>query len=501
MYNQYIIVQAGGKGTRMEYLTRNKPKALVPVNNLPMLFHLFQKYPDKKFVVIGDYKYEVLERYLAAFASVDYQMVCASGQNGTCAGLREALEKIPEKEPFMLIWCDLILNQDFQTKDLPAGNYVGLSLGYECRWKYEDGIFSEERSSTCGVTGMFLFEEKAVINGVPKSGEFVRWLSDQNIEFKTLTLDHTKEYGLLAEYNKLETSRCRPFNRIKVEGDIIVKEGIDEQGRQLAVRERAWYEKTKLLGFRNLPKIYSTDPLRLEKINGRNVYEYTDIPLERKKEILREIVDCLRQLHEYGRVPYDDISFRDAYLDKTFKRLEKVRELVPFAENEYIRINGKKCRNVFFCWDRLWERFTAFRPKEFVFLHGDCTFSNILLRDDREAVLIDPRGYFGKTEFYGDSAYDWAKLYYSLVGNYDQFNLKRFDLLINDDDVRLKIQSSGWELLEEYFFELLEDEVPREYIKLIHAVIWLSLTTYAWEDYDSICGAFYNGLYYLEEVI
>lgn len=46
--SEYIIVQAGGKGTRMEHLTANKPKALVPVNNLPMLFHLFRKYPDKK---------------------------------------------------------------------------------------------------------------------------------------------------------------------------------------------------------------------------------------------------------------------------------------------------------------------------------------------------------------------------------------------------------------------------------------------------------------------
>ena len=31
-----IIVQAGGKGTRLEGLTRNKPKCLVPVNNLPI---------------------------------------------------------------------------------------------------------------------------------------------------------------------------------------------------------------------------------------------------------------------------------------------------------------------------------------------------------------------------------------------------------------------------------------------------------------------------------
>ena len=34
-----IIIQAGGKGTRLEQLTRNKPKCLVPVDNLPIIFH------------------------------------------------------------------------------------------------------------------------------------------------------------------------------------------------------------------------------------------------------------------------------------------------------------------------------------------------------------------------------------------------------------------------------------------------------------------------------
>ena len=38
-------------------------------------------------------------------------------------------------------------------------------------------------------------------------------------------------------------------------------------------------------------------------------------------------------------------------------------------------------------------------------------------------------------------------------------------------------------------------------MKILLAIIWLSLTTYAWQDYDSICGAFYNGLYYLEEAL
>ena len=99
---EYIIVQAGGKGTRLKQLTRNKPKALVPVENLPMLFHLFRKYPDKRFVIIADYKKEVMHEYLEVFADVKYQVVDADGA-GTCAGIKQALDLIPQSEPFMLV--------------------------------------------------------------------------------------------------------------------------------------------------------------------------------------------------------------------------------------------------------------------------------------------------------------------------------------------------------------------------------------------------------------
>ena len=110
----YIIVQAGGKGTRMESLTANKPKALVPIDNLPMIFHLFRKYPSKKFIIIGDYKYDVLDRYLKEFAEVDYKIVCGTGHTGTCAGLKEAIAYIPNGQRFMLIWCDLVLSDDYE---------------------------------------------------------------------------------------------------------------------------------------------------------------------------------------------------------------------------------------------------------------------------------------------------------------------------------------------------------------------------------------------------
>lgn len=500
MKPEYIIVQAGGKGTRMKHLTRNKPKALVPVNNLPILFHLFKKYPDSTYVIIGDYHYPVLERYLAAFAKVNYSLICASGHTGTCAGLRDALKALPPHAPFMYIWSDLILPDNFELPDEP-GNYIGVAKDFPCRWKYQDNCFEEERSDEFGVAGLFFFSDTEFLKDVPSDGEFVRWLAESHNQFNSMPLFRTKEYGLLSEYEKIESSRCRPFNEIFIEDGLFVKKPLDEQGEMLAVRETAWYRRIAEKNFANIPHIVSYQPLKMEYIKGGPVYEYENLNYEEKKLLLHQLIDCLKEVHKLDAMPMDRASFDEAYIGKTFSRLEKVKKLVPFAQDDFVLINGRRCRNIFSCRQEVEDILFKYIPSEFEFIHGDCTFSNIMLREDHTPMLIDPRGYFGFTELCGDPAYDWAKLYYSVVGNYDQFNRKRFELEIGENAVSLKIRSNGWEDMEGEFFRLLEGLVTKEQIKIIHALIWLSLTTYAWEDYDSICGAFYNGLYYLEDAL
>ncbi len=499
----YIIVQAGGKGTRLGHLTANKPKALVPINNLPMLFHLFRQFPKAKFIIIADYKADVMHRYLSVFADVQYLIVDAHGQ-GTCAGISGATEKISEGEPFMLIWSDLVLPEIFSFPE-EEGNYIGLSDGFPCRWRYQDGKFEEIPSSETGVAGLFLFQNKDALKGVPENGEFVRWLQKQEKEFKTVSLKRTEEFGLLSRIEELNGGRpefqCRPFNRIeKTDDGKLIKSGIDEQGRQLAIREKAWYRIVSERGFTHIPKIYSYEPFVMQSVDGKNIFEY-QLDREQQERVLKKLIGCLRELHSLGKKPVDHFSIYDAYIKKTWNRLDKVRDLIPFADRETITVNGRECRNVFFHKVELEDRFAHYNCGDFVLLHGDNTFSNMMLDKNMEPVLIDPRGYFGKTEIYGDPAYDWAKLYYSIVGNYDQFNRKEFTLTIGENEVQLDIRSNGWEQMETEFFRLLESEIDRNSIRLIHAVIWLSLTTYAWEDYDSICGAFYNGLYYLEEVL
>ena len=516
---EYVVVQAGGVGTRLRHLTKNKPKALTPVYNLPMVFHLFRKYPDKRFIIIGDYKKDVLRKYLAEFSDVIYKVVDAEG-TGTCSGIATALELVPDSEPFMLIWSDLILPEGFwlpgeymsNEKKAIEDDYVGISGTFECRWKYENGMFKEERSREKGVAGFFLFKNKDIFKDIPQSGELVRWLSEKQHKFKTIDMSGTEEFGLIEEYEKLDQIKTRPFNRIVVEGDVLTKEPLDEQGRSLAVRECAWYDKVKSLGIKGIPKIYGTNPLKMENISGKNIYDCNP-DIEEKRKILKSLVRTLKSLHDIESIPADRFSMHEAYYNKTMQRLSKIRDLVPFANDKTIKINGRVCRNIFYHTEELERKLDQFKTSRFPLIHGDCTFSNLMIRDSGEPVLIDPRGYFGFTEIYGDERYDWAKLYYSVVGNYDKFNLKKFSLDIGghsceggklidnleEGEISLNIESNGWEELEKDFFNLTgADEYE---IKLLHAVIWLSLTTYAWQDYDSICGAFYNGLYYLEEVL
>ena len=498
-----IIIQAGGKGTRLEGLTRNKPKCLVPVNNLPIIFYAFQKFKDAEFTIIADYKTDVLEKYLKAFGSQYNFKIVKASKKGTISGIKEAIADYSEDESFMVMWCDLILSNEFK---LPKekGNYIGISKDFECRWSYIDDKFVKIPSKENGVAGLFIFENKIALKNIETEGALVGWLQNQNIKFNRLDLYGSKEIGTLLSYsdNNDSTPRCRPFNSMEFNGDIIIKRGINDQGKKIAIDEIAWYKHVKELGFENIPEIYEYEPLKMKRVQGKNIYEYDCLTQSQKKEILKNLIEALDKLHnleDAKEVKIQDIE--DNYINKTFDRLSKIRELVPFANKEFIKINGQYYKNIFFNRDELEHTIRQYYPIEFKLIHGDCTFSNLMFDTfNMKAILIDPRGYFGKTKLYGDIDYDWAKLYYSLVGEYDQLNRKKFTLDIREKDVELAIRPNNWADMEETFFEYLPN-VNKSKIKLLHAIIWLSLTTYAWEDYDSICGAFYNGIVKLGEVL
>jgi len=498
----YVIIQAGGKGTRMGKYTFNKPKALVPINGKPFILNTMEKLGDRFYIIIGDYKYDVLKRYLRKFATRKYVLLKAKGK-GTCSGIGDSLKYIPDQKSFVIIWSDLYIEKPldlekyFEKRFNGSCGIVGLTNKFPCRWSFENGELKEKPSNTNGVMGIFAFESKRCLSDIPESGEFVRYLHDSNKILNHIYINEIEEFGTLSKYeNHLKKyAFYRPFNKIVIKKDRVIKEPIDSYGSKLSNYERKWYKQVEALGFVNAPKVFSYKPFTLERINGRHPFD-----ISASEKIVIGIIESLKKLHDTAEHPVNYFDVYREYYQKTFERLYKVKDIIPFSDKEYIYINGVKSVNPFYIEDIILEKIKDMVIEKFTPIHGDPTFSNTLITNDGIPFFIDPRGYFGYTSFFGDPDYDFAKVYYSIKGNYDQFNRKNFTLEIKQEEVKINIASNGYDNFEELFFELIGRN-KKEKIQFLHAIIWLSLTTYAWDDFDMICGAFYNGTLLLSEIL
>ena len=504
-----VIVQAGGKGTRLGSLTQNKPKCLVPIHGKPLLYHLFEIYPESTFQIIGDYQSDVVETYLSVIPpQINFNFIKASG-NGTGSGISQALKNINDDEDILLVWCDLLLGGsylDFESLELDKPQ-IGLSRSFPCRWSLNyDGKLVHEASEERGVAGFFRFPNKSLISDIPESAEFVRWLSHKNLDFQIVYLDNSKELGTTKAYQaeQANQSHTRFFNQLECKTDRVVKRCIDPNYQHLISNECYWYEYVQSQQYQQIPKIYSTEPLTLEKSEGYHPFEVDSQDIKQTENILDSAIQALQQLHQLDEQPACVESVKSNYIDKTRQRVETIEPLIKGFELETITVNGLQCRNPFHqrhSWifaqiqEYLSKTQGSFRP-----IHGDPTFSNMLYSNQRaEVVLFDPRGYFGKTKIFGDPDYDWAKLYYSVVGNYDAFNRREFVLYdhgLGDYIVYLK-PSSYRQIAEK-----LRKNLPNpSRVELLHALIWLALTSYASDDIDSVRSAFYLGIYYLEKTL
>ena len=276
--------------------------------------------------------------------------------------------------------------------------------------------------------------------------------------------------------------------------DVVERTGLTPEAQGFIAREVDWYKSVKAYGFDDVPQLLEETPLRLERIRGQNLF-LCSLNADGKKAALHRMADALARLHSYEKRPADSGDLYREYFEKTLTRLRMVADAVPFGHDRSIRINGKDCVNVL-------ENVEVFRRAvldtlmhtHYTPFHGDCQLTNTLVNEEGRVFFIDPRGYFGKSRVFGDPRYDWAKVFYAIYGNFDQFNVKNFHFCQTQDGLEFQIGSGGWEFLTaELFQRIPEGEGTRKEIELIHAIVWMSMASHVWEDYDSMCIAFMNG--------
>ncbi len=112
-----IVINAGGKGTRLEPYTKILPKPLIPVGDKPIIEHIMNRFIDygcKKFHIIVNYKKELLKAYFADNESAyDITWYDEALPLGTGGGLCYLKGKI--KDTFFFTNCDNLLLSNYDS--------------------------------------------------------------------------------------------------------------------------------------------------------------------------------------------------------------------------------------------------------------------------------------------------------------------------------------------------------------------------------------------------
>lgn len=189
--------------------------------------------------------------------------------------------------------------------------------------------------------------------------------------------------------------------------------------------------------------------------NGYTMHYYCDyVPLylhfpkccdAEKTRLLGKVYKHLNSLHSIMHIPVSFDTYFSALMvecrDKLRERHSEVASLL--SGYDYIRrVNGVALLDFETILDKIHDRLLhhvgSLRSYEFVLIHGDCQFNNILYNAaEDKMIFIDPRGYFGTQALFGVAAYDFAKVKFALSG-YDIFdNMASFDNKVDGDNLVL----------------------------------------------------------------
>ncbi len=112
-----VVINAGGKGTRLDPYTRVLPKPLIPVGELPIIEHIMQRfmaYDCSQFHIIVNYKKQIMKGYFAENeGKYDISWYDEEQPLGTGGGLTLLKGKL--HETFFFTNCDNLLMSNYDS--------------------------------------------------------------------------------------------------------------------------------------------------------------------------------------------------------------------------------------------------------------------------------------------------------------------------------------------------------------------------------------------------
>lgn len=333
--------------------------------------------------------------------------------------------------------------------------------------------------------------------------------------------DKWTDVGHSYNYFKAKTKvAAREFNSIEIDEarGILCKRS---DNREKLIDEIRWYLRLPSKLQYLLPRIYdysldySMPYVSMEYYGYHTLHEsllYGNLSLLKWQSIFKKILFAIEDMDRFKVTDQREKlleSLRDIYLDKTFKRLGKMRDTQAFQPffQQSIVINGKQYRSLdeyMGMLPGLVEELVLKQFKgEFNIIHGDLCFANILIEDTYNFIrLIDPRGRFGEYDIYGDPTYELAKLLHTLEGKYDFIIEDMFVLQADGNKLEYHVRQGNCENILNTFLNVFREKIDDlQAIRLIEATLFLSMIPLHGDFPQRQLAMLATGVMLLEDVI
>ena len=170
--NVPVVINAGGRGTRLDPFTRVLPKPLIPVGDLPIIEHImqeFQSYSCEQFYIIVNYKKELMKAYFAECENkYDISWYDETKPLGTGGGLSLLRGKL--NETFFFTNCDNLLQANYERMlefHKENGNVVTMACAYK-NFSIPYGVIE------MGVNGKIVnMKEKPLVSFLTNTGIYI----------------------------------------------------------------------------------------------------------------------------------------------------------------------------------------------------------------------------------------------------------------------------------------------------------------------------------------
>ena len=310
-----------------------------------------------------------------------------------------------------------------------------------------------------------------------------------NKPLRVCVTDNWLDFGHLDTYyiSKLNYQNLRHFNSLEFNNEtgVVTKRSQDPN----FIHQIRWFQLQPSEIQFYLPRVYeysdgedpyiSMEMLTIPTLSELFIYERLDlgvwsIILNRLKGILETFSE-----NKYDSEMTYNMLY-SMYVSKTAQRLENFIADNPLKKDIKCKAfpEGFSLGDVPNLIENYVNKYHLLSSIDLTAIHGDFCLTN-LLYDQRSRIvkMIDPRGIFSLPGIYGDSRYDVAKIYHSILSGYDFIISDRFLVNVHQDLVECKIHKTKYhdEIAKMTQELLVPDLVARHQVRVIESLLFLSM--------------------------